>query len=220
MNIVDALIIVGLIIGLIAGYRRGLIKEVVLLVGLILVIVFSYYLKNPVSAFLYNNLPFFKFSGIFSGVKILNILLYEVIAFLIVFSIGYLLLRILLKISGLIEKLLRITIILGFFSRLGGAVIGFIEALVIIFICLFIFKQPFINVKEVHESKYANKILDGTPILSESVSDTKKVIDEIYNLAKTYKNNDNFNEEAIKLFIKYDIITEENINLLMEKGKL
>ena len=28
------------------------------------------------------------------------------------------------------------------------------------------------------------------------------------------------NDEAIKLFIKYDIISEDNINLLKEKGKL
>ena len=35
MNILDAVIIVVLLIGALAGYRRGLIKQAVLLVGLI-----------------------------------------------------------------------------------------------------------------------------------------------------------------------------------------
>ena len=37
----------------------------------------------------------------------------------------------------------------------------------------------------------------------------------------TYKNNGKeFNQKAIELFIKYDIVSEENINYLREKGKL
>lgn len=219
MNIVDALIIICLIVGIIAGFRRGLIKEIVLLIGLILSIIISFNFKDIISTFLYKNLPFFSFGGIFSGVKVLNILLYEVIAFLIVFSIVYLILRILLKISGLIERILRITIIFGFFSRIGGAIIGFIEGYIIVFISLFILSQPFINIKEVRESKYTNRILNSTPIMSKSVNKSKKVIDEVYNLAKDYK-DETFNERAIDLFIKYDIISEENINILKEKGKI
>ncbi len=219
MNIVDALIIICLIVGILAGFRRGLIKEVVLLLGLILTIVISFSFKDVISTFLYKNLPFFSFGGIFSGVKVLNILLYEVIAFLIVFSIVYLILRIILKITGIIEKILRATIILGFFSRIGGAIVGFIEGYIIVFIALFILSQPFINIKEVRNSKYTNKILSSTPVMSKSIDKSKKVIDEVYSLAKDYK-DETFNERAINLFIKYDIISEENINILKEKGKL
>jgi hypothetical protein len=40
-------------------------------------------------------------------------------------------------------------------------------------------------------------------------------------LKDTYKNDGkNFNEKAIELFIKYEIISEENINYLREKGKI
>ena len=205
MNIVDALIIVSLIIGMIAGFRRGLIKEIVLLLGLVISVIVSFNFKDVISAFLYNNLPFFSFGGIFSGVKILNILLYEIIAFLIIFSIVYLILRLLLKITGIIEKILRATIILGFFSRIGGMIVGFIEGYLII--------------KEVRESKFTNKILENTPIMSSSIDKSKKVIDEIYSLAKDYK-DETFNERAIDLFIKYDIISDENVKLLKEKGKL
>ena len=219
MNIVDALIIVSLIIGMIAGFRRGLIKEIVLLLGLVISVIVSFNFKDVISAFLYNNLPFFSFGGIFSGVKILNILLYEIIAFLIIFSIVYLILRLLLKITGIIEKILRATIILGFFSRIGGMIVGFIEGYLIVFIALYILSQPSININEVRESKFTNKILENTPIMSSSIDKSKKVIDEIYSLAKDYK-DETFNERAIDLFIKYDIISDENVKLLKEKGKL
>ena len=44
MNILDALIIIFLLVGALAGYRRGLIKQAVLLVGLIIVLVLSFYI--------------------------------------------------------------------------------------------------------------------------------------------------------------------------------
>lgn len=221
MNILDAVIIILLILGIMSGFRRGFVKQTVLLIGLVAVLVISYYLKNPVATFLYKHLPFFNFGGIFKGVSVINILLYEVLAFLIVFSVLYLVLRLLLKISGLIESLLKATIILGFFSKIAGGIVGFIESYIIIFIVLFIANQPFVRITGIEDSKVANFILDNTIILSDTVKNTNKVIDEIYDLSKVYKNDSKeFNKQAIDLFIKYDIISEENINYLKEKGKI
>ena len=43
----------------------------------------------------------------------------------------------------------------------------------------------------------------------------------IFNYIKEKESlRDKFNNEAIDLFIKYDIITPENVKLLKEKGKL
>ena len=86
MNILDALIIILLILGIMGGMRRGLIKETVLLVGLIFIIVVAFCFRTPIATFMYKTLPFFEFSGKFQGVAILNILLYELIAFLIIKS--------------------------------------------------------------------------------------------------------------------------------------
>lgn len=219
MNILDALIIVLFVLGIMGGMRRGLIKETVLLVGLIFIIIVAFYLRTPIATVMYKTLPFFEFSGKFKGVAILNILLYELIAFLIIFSILYLVLRILLKITGIIEKILKATIILGIFSRLGGAIVGFIESYVIIFIILVIASQPFLKITGVDDSKVGNFILNNTPIMSPAVSDIREVTEKIYNLATKYK-GEKINDEAIDLFIRYDIITKENVDLLKEKGKL
>ena len=209
MNILDAVIIIFLIVGILAGFRRGFIKQCVLLVGLVVTIVLAFNLRIPVSTFLYKHLPFFSFGGIFKGVSVLNILLYEVIAFLIVFSILYLILRIILKISGLIEGILKATIILGFFSKIAGGIVGFIEGYIITFILLFIF------------SKLSDRILNHTPVMTEAVSNTSELINEIEELSDRYKNNSkDFNNEAIELFLKYKIVTQDNIDYLKEKGKL
>lgn len=221
MNILDALIIVFLILGIMAGLRRGFIKHTVLLIGLIIVLVLSFYLKNPVAAFFYKHLPFFKFSGLIKGVGIINILLYELIAFLIVFSILYLVLRIILKITGLIESLLKATIILGFISKILGGIVGLIESYIIVFIILFIATQPFINLSGVEDSRVAGFILEHTPIMSSVTRGTRKVIEEIEDTATIYKTDQKeFNEKAIEIFIKYDIVSEENIEYLRKKGKI
>ena len=221
MNIVDAVIIIVLLVGALAGFRRGLFKQAVLLLGLIFTLVLSFYLRVPVATFFYKNLPLFNFDGVLHGISVLNILLYEVIAFLIVFSVLYLILRIILKISGLIEKLLRATIILGFFSRIGGAIVGLIEGYVIVFVLLFVFSQPFINITGIEDSKYRDKILDNTPVLSDAVGNLRGVLDEVEYIINSYKDETvDFNEKTIEIFLKYDIITQENIDLLKEKGKI
>lgn len=221
MNILDAVIITILIVGVLGGMSRGLIKQAVLLIGLVVCLVFAFSLRTPIATFMYEYLPFFKFGGLFSGVSIINILLYELIAFLIIFSLLYLVLRILLKITGIIEKILDMTIILGFFSKIGGGIVGFIEAYILVFVFLFVFSQPFIRVTGLDSSKVGNFILDKTPVMSGAIEDTRKAINEVYTLTTKYKNDKNkLNQETIKLFIKYDIITEENVQKLREKGKL
>lgn len=221
MNIVDAIIIICIILGAMGGLRRGLIKETVYLVGILLVLIISFHLKDYLATFMYKYLPFFNFHGSLEGVSALNILVYELIAFLVVFSVIYLILRIILKLTGIIETILKATIILGFFSKIGGAVLGAIEGYIIVFIVLFTLNQPFLNIKGMDDSKIGNFILDNTPFMSKATEGIRNAVYEIDDLADKYKNNKKlFNDEAIKLFIKYDIISEDNIDLLKEKGKL
>lgn len=218
MYILDAIIIIILIIGILGGIRRGLIKSVVLFIGIIAILVVSFYLKNPVSAFFYKTLPFYSLGGV---APIFNIVLYEFIAFITIFSVLYLVLRILLKLTGLIEKLLKATIILGFISSIGGAVVGFIESYIIVFIFLFLFSQPFINVTGVEESTIAKTIINKTPLLSEATKDTRSIALELDELRiKNAWKTDEYNKNAVDLFLKYEIISRDNLNILIEKGKI
>lgn len=222
MSILDAVIIVFIIVGIMGGFRRGLIKEVVYLVGMLICMILAFSFKNVLSAVMYKYLPFFNFGGFFKGISAINILLYEVLSFLVIFSVLYLLLRLLLKISGLIEKLLKATIILGFFSKIGGAIVGFIESYILIFVFLFLASQPFLKIRGFEDSRFANKILDNTPIMSKSVENTRGAIDEIYLVVKDYKesNAKEYNKKTVNLLIKYEIISKDNADYLREKGKI
>lgn len=222
VGIVDAVIIIIIIISILGGLRRGFIKEIVFLIGLIVACVASFYLKTYVATFFYRNLPFISDNGLFSKFSSLNIVFYELVAFVVTFSVLYLILRILLAISGLIEKVLKCTIILGFFSRIGGAILGAVEGYIIVFMCLFIINQPIFTLKELDNSKLNEFILEKTPVLSSSVKGLRNFSSEVKDVISSYKGDDStkFNEKTIDLLLKYDIVDEENINYLKKKGKI
>lgn len=224
MNIIDVLIILIIVAGGIFGFKKGFTRELVSFVGIFVVVILSFLLKNPVSTFLYEHLPFFNFGGIFKGITSLNIILYEVVALLIVMSILIAILRVITMVTNVFEKLLKFTIILGIPSKILGMFVGFIEGFVWAFIGLYILSLPVFNIKEIDESKYKNNILESTPILSTLADDTVKVIEEFTALKKEYDDtnidSNEFNLKTLDVFLKYNVITVESVEKLQEKGKL
>ena len=61
----DIIIIMIILFGAIVGFKRGIIKQSVITVGMIFVLILSFILKNPVSSIMYEHLPFFSFGGLF-----------------------------------------------------------------------------------------------------------------------------------------------------------
>ena len=223
MAIVDIVIIVFIILGGIVGWKRGVVKEIVSTVGIVLVTVLSFMFKNPVSIFFYENLPFFKFGGIFKGVTALNIALYELVAFLVVFLVLMLLWRLVLLASGLIQRIINMSFLLGIPSKIFGFLIGIIEFYLICFILLYGLCLHIFSVKQVSDSRYAQFILDDTPIISGFIDDNKDFINEFTSLKEKYDNTDSanqFNYETLDLFLKYDIIDIKSAKKLREKNKL
>ena len=110
MNIIDVVIVLFLAMGLIVGFKRGIFKSAVMFLGTILVFVLAFYLKNPLSELMYTYLPFFPLGGTFAGVQVFNILLYEALAFFLVYIILMAVLHIIIKITGIFEKILKFTI--------------------------------------------------------------------------------------------------------------
>jgi len=223
MALVDILIIGFIFIGGLVGWKRGVIKEAASAIGVVLITVLSFIFKNPLSIILYENLPFFKFGGIFKGVTVLNIALYELIAFLIVFSILMILWKIVIFASGIVQKIIDMTIIFGFPSKILGLLIGLIEYYLICFVVLYILVLPIFSVKEVVDSKYANFVLEKTPLISNMFGDKMEFLDEFVSLKEKYKNTDSaneFNYDTLDLFLKYDIININSAKKLREKNKL
>ena len=222
MNIIDALVILIIIISAIIGFKRGFIHSTVSIVGTILVIVLSFTFKNYVSIILYENLPFFKFSGFFKNISVINILVYEVIAFLIVAIVLGILLKIIVKVSKFIEKIFKATIILSIPSKIAGALVGIVEGYIICFVFLYLFSLPVFNIVEMKDSKYRDSILNETPILT-SLTDEALVMIKDYEILREHYNGENadeFNLESLDLFLKYNIVSIESIDKLVENKKI
>ena len=222
-NIIDVVIVLMILCAGVVGFKRGFFKEIVMTVGLLFVYIISFKLKDPIANFLSMNLPFFKFGGIFEGATALNIIVYQTIAFIIVFSIIMIIFRIILSLSGALEKILNFTIILGIPSKILGFIVGIIEGYIIMFMFVFIISMPFFRIDFVDESKYRQPILNSSPILSNVASSTNSAVNDIYDLGKDFadkKNVNYLNNEIINILLKYDIVSNEYIDKLEESGKI
>lgn len=223
LNIIDIGIVIIILFGAIIGFKRGFTKQLVRTIGFILVVIVAFNLKNVVSGLLYQNLPFFSFGGIFKGVTVLNIVLYELIAFLVVMALLMIILRLILFATGMLETVLNFTIVFGLLSKILGAIVGAVEYFVIAFIVLYILTIPLFTFNMVNDSKLKDKILNSTPVLSTFVGKTVKVLEEFGTLKDKYQDNtdpNQFNLESLDLFLKYKVIGIKSVDKLIEKRKL
>ena len=224
MNIIDILIVFFILIGGVVGFKRGFTSSLVNFIGVILVVIIAYFLKNPISEFLMSFCPFFNFGGIIKGVTVLNIAVYEIIAFILVFSILMIALKALLMATGILEMILNFTIVLGIPSKILGAIVGLIENYIIAFFVLYILSMPnFLEVDFIKNSTYREPILKNTPVLSRVAESTLEVLDEFKGLTDKYNESENsnqFNLETLDLFLKYKVVTVDVVQKLDDSGKI
>lgn len=223
IGIVDAFIIGIILIFGVGGLKNGFFKQTVITIGTILLFVVSYYLKDFVADFLSYNLPFFDFGGDMTGLVSLNIIMYQLIGFILVFVVLSVIFGIIVKITGIFEKILKFTIILGIPSKILGFLLGLVEGYVVVFIALFFLHQPIVDVKVLGDSKFMDPILSSSFVLSNVVSDTNDVIDEVYVLVDDYlkdKDVHKFNVKSIDTMLKYKVIDVDYMDKLIEKDKI
>ena len=223
MGIVDILIIIFILSFGILGSKIGFFKQTVTTVGSILVFVLAYYFKDGVANFLTFNLPFFNFKGEILGLTSLNIIMYQLIAFLLMVLIFSGILAVIIKITGIFEKILRLTIVLGIPSKILGFILGLVEGYVITYIILFILMLPILKIDIIDNSSFARPILKSSPVISNIVGTTKDTCLSIYDLVNDYskdKDKDKFNKEAIRIMLSNNMITKSYVEELINKGKL
>lgn len=223
MNVIDISIIIFILFGGILGFKRGFTKQLLSFVGVVGIIILAFILKNYVSVFMYENLPFFPFGGYLKGVTVLNIALYEMIAFFLVLAVLIFIFRILLFASGIFESILNFTIILGIPSKILGALLGMLEVYAITFIILYILSLPTFSISVLNDSIYKDKILNNTPLLSGYVSKSMSVFNEFAILKDKYEGASNakqFNYDTLDLFLKYQVVTVDSVKILDEKNKI
>lgn len=224
MNIVDAIIILMILACGAAGFKRGFFKQTVSTVGFVIVVILSFYLKNPIAEFLSLHLPFLTLGGGFANAVSVNIILYQLISFILVVIILEAVLSILIRITGIIETILKFTIILGIPSKILGFVVGIVEGFIVTFLVLFFLRQPGFNLKMLDDSKLTDRILHSTPVLSQVAGDFVDTFNDLYELGNDYyeqKMDENtLNLKSIDVMLEHKIITPDYVVKLVDANKI
>lgn len=221
MNIVDYIIIIILVLCAFKGFKQGMLPSIVNFVGTFLVFIIAFYVKQPISTLMYENLPFLDFAGIFKGIIGVNILFYEVIAYGLTIVLLAIIFGIVKKISLIFNKILNATIVLTLPNKIIGAIIGIFEGILFSFILLCIAINVNTTTKYVNESKYSGIILNNIPILNSVTSSLTDSSKEIYDTIINNKNDKNkANLETIDILMKHNILSYESATKLVNDKKL
>lgn len=225
LSMLDIIIIIVIIFGALVGFKRGILKQGLVTIGIEIVLILSFIMKNPISSFMYKNFPFFSFNGLYENISVLNILLYEVAAFALVFSILSTILLILIRISKSFDKILKLTLLFSLPSRILGAILGACEYYLIVFIGLFILMQPMFelsNSELFKNSKLKDVVLQNTPFISGYIKPTIEAVEDIEELIedKDKYSDKQFNCKVTNVMVKNKVIEKKSLDYLYESGKL
>ena len=220
-NFVDIIITLIIILGGVIGFRDGVLKRLASVIGMILVIILSFKLKNYLSVIFYENLPFLNV-GVFRDVQVLNIIFYELLSLLIIAAVLGIVYYFILTITGIVEKILKATVILSIPSKILGFVVGLIENYLWVCIFLFILTLPIVRIKDVENSKIANYMLQNTPIISKYTGKIADLYNDVYDVMANEETNNpaRKNEMTLDLMLKYKFITVNSVDKLIERNKI
>lgn len=224
MNIIDIAIILILIMFGIVGLKKGIIKQGVSLIGIIIVFIVAFIFKEQLGNFLCKYLPFFSYGGSLKGVVSVNILVYQLLAFFLIFSLLLSIYNIILKLSGGLQRLVNMTIILLIPSKIGGFILGIIEGYLYAYIVLILVAIPLKDNALFTSSTLPNKIIYETPIISKQTTSLTSTISEIYVLGSDLATNKlTANEADIRIIdsmLKHKLVTPKTIEQLIVLDKL
>lgn len=220
MNIFDIVIILLILLSGVTGLKQGLLKSGINLIGTILIYIIAFKMKNGIGLFLCKVCPFFKFDGYIT----LNILIYQLIAFVLIASVLFSIFAFILKLTGIVQKLIDLTVILDIPSKIGGFIVGLLEGYVVMFIIILILSVPLRNVEMFSKSKLVNKMLNDTPILSSTLDGVDDAIFNVFNITSVVGEGEDkitkVNLDIMKTYLDCKVITKDDAIKIIDTGKL
>ena len=163
-----------------------------------------------------------NFGGFIKGIEAINVLIYEAMAFFVVFIGLLFILRVILLMTGLVEKILKATVILSIPSKILGIFVGAIEMYVYVFLLLVILTLPVFNIPYIRESKIADTMLNNTPVLSGISEEMVDIYGNVYNIVtdKDNKTNEELNEEVLVFLIEKQVLSKDSARRLVNQNKV
>ncbi len=168
------ILIILLIIGFFVGLRRGLILQLVHLAGFILAYAAAYFYYDKLAPKLKLWIPYpsgldhNQFLGMMTKGG-LEAAYYNAIAFIIIFIA----VKIVVQIIGSMLDFIANLPILGSINRFLGAIFGFIEMYLVLFLLLYVGSlTPMIGIKHaIDHSLLAQGMIQHTPVFSEKIKE-------------------------------------------------
>ena len=219
ITILDIIIIVLFIIAIVLGFKKGILKEIVSFIGTIIIFIISYQLKGIVGNFLCIIFPFY-----IKDLVTVNIMFYQIIAFILTFGILSFLFNLFINLTKTIDNLLDKIKLLNIPLRILGAIISVFKMYLTVFILLLLVMIPFRNTSIVKKSLLTERIVYETPILSKGSKEVIFVLEEIIILdrdiakGKITINEGNF--KILDLLLKYNMIDKDTVIDLYNKDKI
>ena len=228
MNYFDIIFIVILLVFGFEGFRRGLLRETVDVVGSIIVLYLSFIFMNPLGNLFLKWFPVFSLKIIGVEVPALTILLYQVIAFIIISVILYGILKIILNVTGLFAKVISLNGVLAFPTKILGGILGLVTGYIVLFIILIVFSFPLSSkFSSYRESKIKDYIIDNKIFMTSSVKKVSKSVDEVYELTSKIdkddsrkKHSDKYNADIMNIMLKNKIVSIDTVDELIKKDKI
>lgn len=170
----NILLLVLLIGGIIVGAKRGFVVQLIHMVGFVIALVAAYTYYKPLSEYFVLWIPYpainenSQFTLVVDQLD-LDQTFYQLLAFAIIFFV----VKFALQLIASMFDFLKYLPVLGFFSKILGAVLGFIEAYILLFIFIYVFALLPIDAvqNQLENSGIAQAMLEHTPYFSEKVKE-------------------------------------------------
>jgi len=227
LNIVDIIIILFILLCVVTGFKKGFIRELISVIGTIVVLILSYNFMGPLASVLYKYVPFFDlgFFGIY--LSSLNILVFQIIAFFLCFFLFTLILNIIENVTNVVQKIADSALILKGISSILGMIVGLFSGFISTFVILVILSVPLYRVSYFYESPTVRFILDKTPVMSQATKGIRNATNDIYKISieinsdKDYKKHSKkYDTEVFEALLKYNALTYDNAKTPEDEGKL
>ena len=224
MTLLDLVLLIILLMFAIAGFKRGVIKELASVIGLVIVFILSFMLKGILGDILCTFMPFFNFGGIIKGLTALNVLMYHMIAFIILFGLFLVIYELIVGVSKIIQHLVNLTLVLIIPSKILGGIVGIIEGYIFMFAVVLLIMIPCKNEPIYNESKLVYAMQNQTPVLSDLTKNFTNTVEEIYELGSSVLDKtlttDEANLKTVDVMLKYKVADKNTIDKLVMIHKL
>lgn len=170
----DIILLILLIGGIIVGAKRGLVVQLIHMVGFIAALVVAYLYYKPLSEYFVLWIPYPAVSDESTFTIAIDKLdldqtFYQLFAFALIFFV----VKFGLQLIASMFDFLKYLPVLGFISKILGAILGFVEVYILLFIFIYVFALLPLDFVQNHleNSGIAQMMLEHTPYFSEKVKE-------------------------------------------------